>query len=1035
MLKYKWILLPARLTQLVAILFSLYALPASAQTTLIYTADDLHYRTGIELLDKEKYGAAQKAFQDYIDLNKNDLKTIDAKYYVAISALNLSNPDAEPMIEQFIADYPDHSKALMAYYELGNFYFNQKKYDKAITYFSKVNTDQLTENQRIEVQFKLAYAYFSKQQFAKAGEQFNILKRSQNKYTHAASYYAGYIAYRDGKYDEALLDLKRAANSEEYRPLVPYMVVNIYYKQQRYDELIAYAEEASKDKTIKNADDVFQLTGEAYYRKGNYAKAAQYFKQSIANARTKAPIDIQYRLAYSQYKTGDFTGAIESFKPIASSTRDTLSQYAAYHLGLSYLQAGNKAFAVTAFDSARKGKFSKDIQEEASFYYAKVNYDQGNNTEAVVALKDFLKTYPDSKHESEVNELLGEAYLNSNNYSEAIAHMESIRQRTPRTNAAYQRLTFNRGVELFNNERFTEAIGMFEKSLQTPVDDELKIAAQFWSGEAYSANRQYPEAINQYAAVFREPKAPATDYHLKSRYGIGYAYYNNKEFPKALEHFREYVNRVNQANNKRNYEDALLRLADTYYVTKNYNDAIRYYDMAISQNTVDKDYAYLQKGIVMSINNHPAEAKSSFDYLISQYPNSRYADNAIFQKAELEFESGSYAAAIAGFSRLIEGRPNSSVVPYALLKRALAYSNMQNYDKAIADYQVIINQYTAHKTSTSALLGLQEALTNAGRGEEFSDYLAKYKQTNPQNDAVENVEFEAAKTLYFSEKYEKAIQSFDNYLKQYPNNVLSFDAKYYLAESYNRLNDKAKARQYYQMVISEQKSQFVSRAVARMADLEFADKNYAPAINYYKNMLSLATNKRDQFNAWTGLMESYYGLAKYDSASYFANQIITTGNATLSAQNKALLFGGKIAYAQGDYNKAIDEFLKTLNSAKDENGAEAQYLLGEAQYKQKQYKQSLESMFELNKSFAAYEKWRGRAFLLIADNYAALDEVFQAKATLNSIIENSPDKEIVALAREKLKALESQPQKATEEEATEEFEEIEETPDTTGNDQ
>jgi tetratricopeptide (TPR) repeat protein len=166
-------------------------------------------------------------------------------------------------------------------------------------------------------------------------------------------------------------------------------------------------------------------------------------------------------------------------------------------------------------------------------------------------------------------------------------------------------------------------------------------------------------------------------------------------------------------------------------------------------------------------------------------------------------------------------------------------------------------------------------------------------------------------------------------------------------------------------------------------------------------------------------MDAHYGQSKYDSVLYFAEQIITTGNATLSAQNKALLYKGKIALARGNYDKAIDEFLKTLNSAKDENGAEAQYLMAEAMFRQKQFKQSLEALFELNKTFAAYEKWRGKGFLLIADNYVALEEMFQAKATLSSIIENSPDKEIVAAAREKLKSIESMPQKASESEEEE----------------
>jgi TolA-binding protein len=1010
---------------------------AAAQTTYVYTADDVLYRTGLELLDKEKYVAAQKAFQDYIALNRNDLKTIDAQYYVAYSALNLSNTDAEPLFERFIAEHPDHPRAQLAYYELGNFYFAKKEYNKAIEFYKKANTDRLSDEQRVEAQFRTGYAYFSQQKFKEAGEVFTKLKRTEHKYTGAANYYSGYIAFRDGKYDEALVDLRKAANSPEYRPLVPYMISSVYYKQQRYDELIAYSEEIKNDKSVRNAEEIALLAGEAYYRKGNYPQAAQSLTSYTKASRTKPATDVQFRLAYAQYQTGDYPNAITNFKPVASS-RDTLSQYAAYYLGLSYLKTENKPFALNAFNDAKNGKFNEQIREEAAFNHAKVNYELGNTTESIIALKDFLKAYPGSKHETEANELLSEAYLNSNNYTEALAHLETIKKRSPRINAAYQRVTYNRGVEQFNAAKFKEAVPFFQKALQTSADVNLEVAAHFWMGEAYSAERQYPEAITEYTAVLRLPKTTdGINYQLKSRYGIGYAYYNTQQFDKAQQHFREYIAQVSQSENKRNYDDALLRLADTYYVSKIYNEAVRLYDQAISQNNPEKDYAYFQKGLIHSINGRNEEARTNFNTVVTQYPNSRYVDNALFQKAELDLDNGTYDVAVSGFSKLIEQKPNSSLVPYALLKRAVAYNNQQNHPKAIADYQRIIDQYPTHKTATSAIVGLQETLASAGRGEEFNVYLTKYKKANPENTAVESVEFEAAKTLYFNEKYDKAIQSFTDYARQYPNNALTADAKYYIAESYFRLNDLSNAKRFHQMVIDEGKSQFTSRAIGRMADLELAAKNYPAAARYYNHVLARNSSRKEQFNAWVGLLESYYHTNKYDSAVYFADQIINTGNATLGAQNKALLYRGKIAFAQGNYEKAVDEFLKTLNSARDENGAEAQYLIGESFYKQQKYNQSLDALFELNKNFAAYEKWRSKAFLLISDNYVALNEAHQAKATLNSIIEYSPDKETVEKAKEKLKTLETQQKKAEAEAAKEEVEDDgdEEEVEEEGNDQ
>jgi hypothetical protein len=76
-------------------------------------------------------------------------------------------------------------------------------------------------------------------------------------------------------------------------------------------------------------------------------------------------------------------------------------------------------------------------------------------------------------------------------------------------------------------------------------------------------------------------------------------------------------------------------------------------------------------------------------------------------------------------------------------------------------------------------------------------------------------------------------------------------------------------------------------------------------------------------------------------------------------------------------------------------------LLAEALFRQNKFDQSIETAQKFSEKFADFEYWLGRAFILIADNYAAKNELFQAEATLNSIIENSPLPEIVDMAKAK----------------------------------
>src|SRR5690606_34943900 len=140
-----------------------------------------------------------------------------------------------------------------------------------------------------------------------------------------------------------------------------------------------------------------------------------------------------------------------------------------------------------------------------------------------------------------------------------------------------------------------------DKSIQYSFDKDTYLAAHFWKAECYSILKDYPNAINTYAVVFQKSLPNDSEYHLKTRYGIGYAYYNSQQYEKALPHFREYTNQLKNAQQKHNYYDALLRLADLYYVTKQYQEAIKYYDVAIAESPIDKDYAYFQKGIVLGL--------------------------------------------------------------------------------------------------------------------------------------------------------------------------------------------------------------------------------------------------------------------------------------------------------------------------------------------------------------------------------------------------------------------------------------------------
>jgi outer membrane protein assembly factor BamD (BamD/ComL family) len=341
---------------LAATLSATAPLAAHAQQTQVFASDERSFQEGLELFDQGKYGAAQQAFQRYQELTQRRTgelapgRTIDAEYYYAVSGLYLFHPDAEDRILAFAAQNPAHPKAAVAFFELGKFYFDKKDYAKATDYLQRVGADNLSGEQRAESEFKLGYSYFAQKEFDKAKLQFDRNKQGQHEYRYASSYYAGYLAYRAGDYAGARKDLAVAEQNDAYRPVVPAVMSQIYYKEGDFDGLITYGTNAlAQTPPPQSADEIQLLVGDAYYQKQDFKSAATYFDK-YAVGRKKIEPAVQYKIGYANYKQGDFKGAIGSFKTVAVR-RDSLGQNAAYHMGLSYLQTNQKQLALNSFDA------------------------------------------------------------------------------------------------------------------------------------------------------------------------------------------------------------------------------------------------------------------------------------------------------------------------------------------------------------------------------------------------------------------------------------------------------------------------------------------------------------------------------------------------------------------------------------------------------------------------------------------------------------------------------------------------------------
>ena len=134
--------------------------------------------------------------------------------------------------------------------------------------------------------------------------------------------------------------------------------------------------------------------------------------------------------------------------------------------------------------------------------------------------------------------------------------------------------------------------------------------------------------------------------------------------------------------------------------------------------------------------------------------------------------------------------------------------------------------------------------------------------------------------------------------------------------------------------------------------------------------------------------------------------MIVTEKVSEETLAEAHLTIGKAALAMDSIALAQTEFeLTSKNSPTSESGAEAKYNLAYINFLLKDYTASEKIIFEIINQIPSYDYWIAKSFILLSDVYIINGNKMQAKATLQSIIDNYDGADLITLAHEKLNVI------------------------------
>lgn len=982
-----------------------WSVEAFSQSTLYQTRPQQELDSHLELMDKQLFAAAIFDNTRLLNQSLNSEQNKSAELNRAMAALEIESPDGPGLMKAYILDHGNHPTVTTAGLYLGDHFFYKRNYREAIEAYGLINTNSLGDANRADVLFKQGYSHFQLKNYQAAAPFFDQAKTLNQPISADAYYYSGFIAMEQGNTGKAVTDLQAAGKSSFYATKVPYLLTALYYQQGNYDQAISYAEPLlASGKNLDRKESIHLYLAESYYAKKDFTNASKNYDAFINAKKGELSREEIYKAGISFFEIGNYQRASDYLKVSASST-DEIGQASSYYLGHAYLKLENYQFASTSFQAASKSTFNPAIQEESLFNYAKTNLQKGSFQIGISVLDEYLDAYPSGKYRSEAETLLSEALINTNDYLRAIDQMDKIRNKSPRIQSAYQKVAFYQAMVYYRDQKYKPALSYLDKSQAFSSDRDLLMETHFWKGEIHTADGNLPQAIRSYEAVRAMNPATNHPFLIKTHYGLGYAYFNSQQYSKAEEQFRLYTTKLANQSSRQNYEDALFRLGDCQYVQKRFSEAESTFNRAISESGSGADYAYFRLAVIQNFQSKNNEALANLDRLISGYPSSLYREDAMFQKGQIYLEELQYRAASNAFSDLIQTRQSSPFVPFALEGRAVANFSLQNYDQTISDYKQILDNHPNAQNAETALKGLQETLALQGRSAEFGDYLARYKGSNPGAGNVQNLEYEAAKSMYLDKNYAQAARALDSYLRSYPQSAQRIDAIYFAGDAYLQAGDEERAISFFKQLEREPASPQRVRAMQKLGAIEVSRGNYAAAIPYLEEAAQNARNKVEEAEAIQGLMEANFAIQKYSQSIAYADRLINLDGVLPESTPTALLTKAKAQRESNQKAAAETTLMNLINQYKTIQGAEGLYLMALSFQENGDFNQSNETVFDFSGPFADFDFWYGKMFLLISDNYLRLGEDFQAKATLESIVERSTNAEIKAEAEAKLKNL------------------------------
>jgi len=896
-------------------------------------------------------------------------------------------------------------------------------------------------NFREEAFYNLGIIYYDFKRYALVRERFKTLLKEYpySKYSGSALYWIGESYSEENRLQDAVDFLVKAIDdkaSNSYRDYSTYTLATVYERKGDYENAVKYYDQLlSNYPNSKLAVSSQIRIGICYFYLKDYQSSILELKNPMLNdLPDNLFAESLYLLANSYYRVGQYADAENAYRELLDKFPDAgVFRDARYGLGWSLFQQQKYSDAFRIFDFLSTGDDS--IAVESYFWKGEAKRYLGKNDEAIQIFRSLLSQYPESYIVPRAEAQLGILYFNRNDLN--LSKQYLITALASGSNDVKGKAYTLLGEIELNNKQYASAKSYFEPVLSIPNSDkDIHLRAllglgsamyflgdydtairylneifaespdferdrvNYYLAENYFAIQKYQKALENYQAINSEDN----NITRVSLYGTAYCYFNLGDYDNAAIRYSAFVKTY---PNDSRATDARLRLADSYFASKNFSAASQVYEQLFKSQklSLTDPYAYYQYAQALYKSGKIESAINEFYNLQQKFPRSNYGDVSLYTIGWIKFQQNEFNSAIDRYKNVMSVYPRTSLSPLIYYSVGDAYFNMSNYDSAIVNYRKVLTLYPSSDYIFDAVNGIQYCYVAKNQPEKAISLIDGFIAQNPTLKFSDQIYFKKGELYYSQRDYRNAKESYQDFLTKFKNSKLVPEAYYWIGKSAANLGENEQAIFNFNTLLQRYPDKEITASgVLEMGTIYNTMKNYSLAINTFNEAIKklkgspsipeIMFKKGVTYINADSIQQAY---EVFDEVSYYYRETIFA--------DKSKIEMGMIDLAAERFENSDKYFSEISVNRSDEIGAQAQYFYGLSLYQQNNFQEAISALVRVRTVFSSYDEWLTKSYLLLGDCYVKLKDNRKAEEMYRVVISKHKNDHFTNEAREKLRSI------------------------------